>query len=97
MKINNNKPPEGPEKHNVKKPSEAPKAGATAGGAGAGGPADSIRISKQGKEAVQLIDAIGKLPDVRTDRVNQVREAINSGNYKVDAGKVAQKMISEIV
>ncbi len=96
MKINNNKPPEGPEQHNIKKPSETSKAGAPAGGA-ASGPADSIRISKQGKEAAQIVEAIGKLPDVRTDRVNEMKQAIDSGNYNVDAGKVAQKMISEIV
>ncbi len=96
MKINNNKPPDGPEPHNIKKPIETPRAGPPASGSGTG-PSDSIRISKQGKEAAQLIDAIGKLPDVRTDKVSEVKQAMESGNYKVDASKVAQKMISEIV
>lgn len=97
VKINNNKPPDGPGPRNVKKPGETPKAEPVAGGAGTGGPSDSIRISKQGKEAAQLVDAIGKLPEVRTDKVSEIKEAVNSGTYKVDASKVAEKIISEIV
>ena len=97
MKINNNLPPDGHGPGNIKKPGEAPKAEQAAGGAGTGGPSDSIRISKQGKEAAQIIDAIGKLPDIRTDKVDAIKEAVNTGVYKVDASKVARKMINEIV
>ncbi|MDA8088966.1 MAG: flagellar biosynthesis anti-sigma factor FlgM [Nitrospiraceae bacterium] len=98
MKIGNNKPPDGPESRKIKKSNEIPKAGPPVSGAGAGAaPSDSIIISKQGKEAAKLIEAAGKLPDVRTDKVNTIREAIGSGTYKVDSAQVAQKIIKEII
>lgn len=99
MKINNSKPPEGAESRSIKKPAESPKVGPAAKSAGAAGPvrSDSIEISKQGKEAAHLIDAIGQLPEIRVDQVNSLKEAVSAGSYKVDASKVAEKIVSEIV
>ncbi len=34
-------------------------------------------------------------PDVRADRVAQIKDAIRSGSYKMDAKKIADRMINE--
>ncbi len=58
--------------------------------------ADRIDISQKGKEVASIIASLNSLPDVREEKVQSIKEAINSGTYKVDAIKVAEKMLSEI-
>jgi negative regulator of flagellin synthesis FlgM len=57
---------------------------------------DRVDISRQGKEVASLMASINSLPELREDKVQQVKEAINSGTYKIDPMKVAEKMLSEI-
>ncbi len=57
-----------------------------------GGPASPARQV----EIRELVAAVRALPDVRFDKVEAIRKAIESGTYVVDARKVAQKMIDEI-
>ncbi len=47
-------------------------------------------------EIDELVDAVRALPDVRVDKVEAIRTAIESGTYVVDARKVAEKMIEEL-
>ncbi|MDA8172538.1 MAG: flagellar biosynthesis anti-sigma factor FlgM [Nitrospiraceae bacterium] len=91
MKVNSNKPPDGLDPSSMKRISDR-------GGApgGAAGPADSIEISKKGKEAQGIMDSISRLPEMRTDKVNAAAEAVKAGNYKVESGRIAEKMISEM-
>lgn len=57
---------------------------------------DRIDISQKGKEVASLISSINNLPDVREEKVQTLKEAVNAGTYRVDAIKVAEKMLSEI-
>ena len=91
MKINNNKPPDGLDPSSIKRNVEK---GAAPGGAAS--PADSIAISKKGKEVQKLMESISRLPERRRDKVNAASEAVKTGNYKVDSTKIAEKMISEM-
>ena len=45
----------------------------------------------------QKIAAIKALPDVRQDKVNELTLKVESGEYKVDAAKVAEQMIGRIL
>jgi negative regulator of flagellin synthesis FlgM len=40
-------------------------------------------------------EAIRKEPDVRAEKVAEVKERIRSGKYRVDADKLAEKMINQ--
>ncbi len=57
---------------------------------------DRVDISGKGKEIAELMAQINQLPDIRTDKVNAVKKAIETGNYKIDPVKIAQKFLDEI-
>jgi len=44
--------------------------------------------------AKSLLDSV---PDVRTEKVGRLKSDIERGNYHVDAGKVAERMIERAV
>lgn len=48
------------------------------------------------EEFKRLKEAIGAMPEVRIDRVNELREAIFNGTYSVDSYAVAEKIVQEI-
>ena len=51
---------------------------------------DSVALSSKAKELEQLASTIEQS---RTERFNEVREALESGTYQVPAKAVAQKLI----
>lgn len=57
---------------------------------------DKIDISQKGKEIASIITSVNSLPDVREEKVQALKEAVNAGTYRVDPIKVAEKMLSEI-
>ncbi len=44
-----------------------------------------------------LASHMAKVSDVRTDKVASVQQALASGTYQVDAGKVADKIIASML
>lgn len=54
---------------------------------------DPVVLSSEAQGLRQQIAAIKALPDVRQDRVNKLTLKIESGQYKVDAAKLADQMI----
>ncbi len=57
---------------------------------------DKISLSGKVQELSQLKKLIHDLPDIRTDRVEQLQKAIDTGFYNVDSYNVAEKMLEEI-
>ena len=43
----------------------------------------------------RIREAIRTTPDIRADRVDTVREKIRSGEYKVDANRLAKNILNE--
>lgn len=52
---------------------------------------------RRAKEIDDLREAVRALPEVRTEKVTAVKKAIESGTYVVDAAKIAQRMIDEML
>ena len=52
-----------------------------------------IEFSDNAKIYMQAIEAVKSAPDVRFEKVAELKAAIESGNYKVDAVKIAEKML----
>jgi len=99
MKIQGNKPPEGQEVGlNARKVStpEVKDKTSLSSTAKAKPLSDRVDISGKGKEIADLMAAVNKLPDIRNDKVQAIKEAIESGTYSVDSKKIAAKLLEEI-
>lgn len=58
---------------------------------------DRVNLSGKAKEIAELKEALNQLPEIRTDKVESIKKAIEEGTYKVDSYKIAGKIIDEIV
>lgn len=56
---------------------------------------DEVQISRVGRDYQVAKQAVADAPDIREDRVIQVRGRIASGNYKVDNGDFAAKLLEK--
>ena len=55
--------------------------------------ADAVTLTDTAKMLKALEQKLAAVPEVDTERVAQLREAINSGQYKVDAESTAEKLL----
>jgi|SRR5208337_3412034 len=78
-------------------PVDRTKGQGTGGQVGGVAPEDKVLVSDRAKEIGRLQAEVSKLPDVRTDRVEDVKNAINSGTYNVKGEAVAGKVLKEAV
>ncbi|HLT13253.1 MAG TPA: flagellar biosynthesis anti-sigma factor FlgM [Marinobacter sp.] len=54
---------------------------------------ESVSLSNQAKNLKQLEQKLGDYPEMDDDRIAQIRTALENGTYKIDAEKLAQKML----
>lgn len=62
-------------------------------------PQEKVSVSRQARDAMRIdVDRIREdleqVPEVRADKVAQIKEALEKGTYAPPADKVAEKMIS---
>lgn len=57
--------------------------------------ADTVELSDMGKRVQEAHNQLENIPDIREDKVAQLREQIENGTYEPDAEKVAEKMLSD--
>lgn len=55
--------------------------------------ADKVEFSESARQFKTLLRAASDVPDVRTEKVEAIRQQIESGTYKVDSKAVAEKML----
>jgi negative regulator of flagellin synthesis FlgM len=58
------------------------------------GPVDNVLISSETAKTKLVEKAVKETPDVRLDKINEIKAKIASGNYDVSAGELADKMIN---
>ncbi len=56
---------------------------------------DQVELSAKAKELQAALDAIQKMDDVDHEKVARIRAQLKAGTYKVDAEKIAGKMLEE--
>lgn len=56
-----------------------------------------VHISKASKEAQIIREAIASVPDVREDKVAELKAKITSGKYEIDFNAVADKLVNSIL
>ena len=53
-----------------------------------------VEFSDNAKLYMEAIEAVKSSPDIRLDKIAELKAAIVQGNYKIDSAKVAEKMLS---
>jgi negative regulator of flagellin synthesis FlgM len=56
---------------------------------------ERVDLSAKAQEFQRIRQLLDQVPDVREGKVQELKAQIESGNYKVDAGKIATKMLGE--
>lgn len=60
-------------------------------------PGDNVDISSMARQMNRAKGLLDSVPDVRTEKVVRLKTDIEHGNYQVDAGKVAERMIERAI
>ena len=64
------------------------------GAASAGAPAaDQVTLTGSARILQKLSEAVANAPAVNAQKVATVKQAVQSGTYKIDAGRVADKLL----
>jgi len=58
-------------------------------------PKKKMNLSTTAIDINQLRDAINRLPDIREDKVRELKDKIERGIYDIDGQKIAEKMVVE--
>lgn len=56
---------------------------------------DKVHLSARAREVHEAAQALAKMPDVREEKVQQVKMEVEKGTYKVVGRKVAMDMLKE--
>ena len=58
--------------------------------------ADKVVLSPKARELQDAKAQLAALPDIDTGRVAHIQLQIESGTYKIDGGKIAERMLGEM-
>lgn len=50
-------------------------------------------VVQEGKKVAEYIEMAKNYPEVRTELVRQIKEAIENGTFKIDIEKIAKKLL----
>ncbi len=56
-------------------------------------PKDKVSLSEASKDIQLVKDTVASTPDIRTEKVNPIKQKIAEGTYKVNAESVAERII----
>lgn len=56
---------------------------------------DTVDISDAAKRVRAAREELDRIPDVREDKVAELKKQIESGSYKVDSEQIAEKMLKD--
>ena len=56
---------------------------------------DSVELSQTAKELQAARKIIEQVPEIRTDKVAQLKAQIENGTYDIDSDKIAEKLLQE--
>jgi negative regulator of flagellin synthesis FlgM len=66
---------------------------ASASGASTSQTGDTVTLTSSARSLHKIEAAVAKAPVVNAAKVAQVKQAIHSGTYQIDAGRVADKLL----
>ena len=74
------------------------KTGPASGAEGAKGTGDTVHLSRAASEAVRFVAKLKEAPEVRMDRVSEIKNAIQAGTYLTDdkIDKAVQSLLNDL-
>ncbi|MEO7207381.1 MAG: flagellar biosynthesis anti-sigma factor FlgM [Steroidobacteraceae bacterium] len=54
---------------------------------------DHVTLTDSARSLQKIEEAVAKTPVVNAEKVAAVKQAVSSGTYKIDAGRIADKML----
>jgi negative regulator of flagellin synthesis FlgM len=60
-----------------------------------GAKTDKVEISEAAKEIQEVRKQLDNTPDVRTEKVEQLKNQIENGTYEIKSEEIAEKMLKE--
>jgi flagellar biosynthesis anti-sigma factor FlgM len=93
MKVHGGKPPENADVVKLQKNGQNGVAEST----GRSKVTDKVNLSGEAREIAEIMGVVKALPDVRAEKVAEIKGLVDSGKYVVEPAKVAQRMIDELV
>ena len=54
----------------------------------------SVSLSQQAQQLQAIEERLRELPEVDSERVNQIKQAIADGSYQTDSSRIADKLLS---
>lgn len=58
-------------------------------------PREKVNLSATARDIQQLRNVIADLPDIREEKVQDLKSRIEQGNYNVSGDQIAEKMVGE--
>ena len=59
--------------------------------------ADRVDVSGRAREIAEIMGVVKSIPDVRTEKVNEIKTLVDSGKYVADPERIAGRMIDEVI
>ncbi|MFH1146314.1 MAG: flagellar biosynthesis anti-sigma factor FlgM [Pseudomonadota bacterium] len=59
--------------------------------------ADQVNISPASRDVQKVQEVLKSTPDVRAEKVEELKQKVNSGQYKIDSQEIANKMIKSLI
>lgn len=59
--------------------------------------ADKVEFSAASRDIQKIQEVLKNTPDVRAEKVQELKSKIESGQYRVDAREIANKMVSSLI
>jgi negative regulator of flagellin synthesis FlgM len=58
-------------------------------------PEEKVALSVQSRDLSQIKKAVEQLPEIRDEKVQELKAQIEKGLYQINSGKIAEKMVGE--
>ena len=58
---------------------------------------DRVSLSHASREMQTAKDAVAATSDIRQEKVDAIKQSVESGDYEIDPGKIAEKMVGSMV
>jgi negative regulator of flagellin synthesis FlgM len=55
---------------------------------------ETVKLSKEAQQLQTAVDDLRNQPDIDSDRVAELKQAVSEGSYQVDSQRVASKLLS---
>lgn len=82
------------------KPDKTDSSSATESGKASSGSqsvAEKIAVSDLGKEVARIHEEVKKTPEVRVEKVQELKAKIDDGTYYVSSDRIAEKILQDII